>query len=153
MDGSTMTTPTSFDEHSPDDDSSDSTISSPGTAAAKPFLALTAAAAVLGVRLRGRFDERLHQPPRPAGALRSTAPSSRARGAEIGESGCRTVMISPYSSMFRESLWGGLPISLLALAVFAYLMMHAARLLLSSKPFTQARCAISGGGGRAARAS
>src|SRR5687768_8881146 len=34
--------------------------------------------------------------------------------AEIGESGCRTVMLSPYSSLFRESMWGGMPISLLA---------------------------------------
>ena len=58
-------------------------------------------------------------------------------GAEIGESGCRTVMLSPYSSLFREMLWGGLPISLLALAVFAYLVMHTARLLLSSKAVTR----------------
>jgi uncharacterized membrane protein len=43
-------------------------------------------------------------------------------GRETAESGCRTVMMSAYSSVFRESLWGGLPISLLALAVFAYLV-------------------------------
>ena len=42
-------------------------------------------------------------------------------GAQLGESGCRTVMMSPFSSMFRESIWGGIPISLLAFAVFAYL--------------------------------
>jgi uncharacterized membrane protein len=42
-------------------------------------------------------------------------------GEALGESGCRTVMMSPYSSILRTSLWGGLPISLLALAVFAYL--------------------------------
>lgn len=39
----------------------------------------------------------------------------------IGESGCKTVMMSPYSSLFRSSMWGGLPISLLAMAVFTYL--------------------------------
>lgn len=44
---------------------------------------------------------------------------------QIGESGCRTVMLSPYSSLFRTSLWGGLPISLLALAVFAYLVYRS----------------------------
>jgi uncharacterized membrane protein len=49
-------------------------------------------------------------------------------GAEIGESGCRTVMLSPYSSLFRESMWGGLPISLLAFAVFAYLVMRTSQL-------------------------
>ena len=58
-------------------------------------------------------------------------------GAEIGESGCRTVMLSPYSSLFRDSLWGGLPISLLAVAVFAYLIMHAGRTLLTKQPFTK----------------
>ena len=57
--------------------------------------------------------------------------------AEIGESGCRTVMMSPYSSMFRDSLWGGLPLALLSVAVFAYLAMHAGRLLLSGKPVTK----------------
>src|SRR4051812_29469175 len=58
-------------------------------------------------------------------------------GAEIGESGCRTVMLSPYSSLFRDSLWGGLPISLLAVAVFAYLVMHIGRTALSGKTFTK----------------
>src|SRR5438094_4434548 len=38
-------------------------------------------------------------------------------GSELGESGCRTVMMSPYSSFFREAVWGGIPISLWALAV------------------------------------
>ncbi|MFZ9887747.1 MAG: vitamin K epoxide reductase family protein [Myxococcota bacterium] len=45
--------------------------------------------------------------------------------AQFGESGCRTVMMSPYSSLFRESLWGGLPISLLAMAVFFYMAARA----------------------------
>src|SRR4051794_26365868 len=42
-------------------------------------------------------------------------------GREMGESGCKTVMMSPYSSFFRESVWGGVPVSLWALAVFAFL--------------------------------
>ena len=45
--------------------------------------------------------------------------------ADIGESGCRTVMMSPYSSLLRDLFWGGIPISLLALAVFAYLAARA----------------------------
>lgn len=51
-------------------------------------------------------------------------------GKELGESGCRTVMMSPYSSFFRESLWGGVPVSLWALAVFAFLTYRAAHLAL-----------------------
>jgi uncharacterized membrane protein len=43
-------------------------------------------------------------------------------GTEAGESGCHTTMMSPYSSVFRESVWGGVPISLPALAVFAFLL-------------------------------
>ncbi len=46
-------------------------------------------------------------------------------GRQIGESGCRTVMMSPYSSVLRESFWGGMPISLLALAVFAYIVYRS----------------------------
>ncbi len=47
-------------------------------------------------------------------------------GAEFGESGCKTVMLSPYSSFFRQSLWGGLPVALWSLAVFAFLAWRAA---------------------------
>lgn len=46
-------------------------------------------------------------------------------GAELGESGCKTVMMSPYSSYFREALWGGIPISLWSLGVFAFLAYRA----------------------------
>ncbi len=46
-------------------------------------------------------------------------------GKELGESGCRTVMLSPYSSFFRESVWGGVPVALWALAVFSYLVYRA----------------------------
>lgn len=52
---------------------------------------------------------------------------------QLGESGCRTVMMSPYSSMFRQSLWGGLPISLLAMAVFAYLVYRGADFALGKQ--------------------
>ncbi|HSN91498.1 MAG TPA: vitamin K epoxide reductase family protein, partial [Anaeromyxobacteraceae bacterium] len=48
---------------------------------------------------------------------------------EVAESGCRTAMMSPYSSFFRETLWGGVPVSLWALAVFAFLAYRAALLL------------------------
>jgi uncharacterized membrane protein len=54
-------------------------------------------------------------------------------GSALGESGCRTVMMSPYSSLFRGTMWGGLPISLLALAVFAYLVYRASELALRDR--------------------
>src|SRR5687767_2520437 len=54
-------------------------------------------------------------------------------GSQLGESGCRTVMMSPYSSIFRGLMWGGLPISLLALAVFAYLVYRASEFALRDR--------------------
>lgn len=49
--------------------------------------------------------------------------------AELGDNGCKAVMMSPYSAFFRESLWGGLPVSLCALAVYAFLAFRVALLL------------------------
>lgn len=53
---------------------------------------------------------------------------------ELGESGCRTVMLSPYSSLFRESFWGGMPIALWSLAVFAYLIARSLHFALKDNP-------------------
>ena len=52
----------------------------------------------------------------------------------IGESGCRTVMLSMHSSWFRDQYWGGIPISLFAMAVFAFLAYRAGHLLFRGKP-------------------
>jgi len=38
-----------------------------------------------------------------------------------GTSGCYAVLMSPYSSLWRTSFWGGIPIALASLAVFVYL--------------------------------
>ena len=50
--------------------------------------------------------------------------------AEVGDSGCKTVMMSVWSSVLRTSLWGGIPIALLAVATFAFLAMKALQLVL-----------------------
>lgn len=39
-----------------------------------------------------------------------------------GTSGCHVTLMSPYSSVFRQDIWGGLPISLPAMGVFAFLL-------------------------------
>jgi hypothetical protein len=54
--------------------------------------------------------------------------------AQLGESGCRTVMLSPFSSWFRDQYWGGIPISLFALAVFAFLTYRSVALLVRGRP-------------------
>jgi uncharacterized membrane protein len=39
-----------------------------------------------------------------------------------GQSGCYRVLMSPYSSVLRDVTWGGLPIALPSLSVFAFLL-------------------------------
>jgi uncharacterized membrane protein len=46
-----------------------------------------------------------------------------------GASGCHVVMMSPYSAVLRSWTWGGIPISLPAFAVFAFLLYGALDLL------------------------
>ena len=53
--------------------------------------------------------------------------------AETGSSGCQVAMMSPYSSVFRQTVWGGIPISLPAMAVFAFIGFFALDLLLSRR--------------------
>ncbi len=50
-----------------------------------------------------------------------------------GSSGCHTVMMSPYSAVLRTWTWGGIPIALPGLAVFAFLLFRAADLLARRK--------------------
>ena len=50
-----------------------------------------------------------------------------------GESGCQVAMMSPYSSVLRGQVWGGVPISLPAMSVFAFLMLLSADLLLTRR--------------------
>jgi uncharacterized membrane protein len=50
-----------------------------------------------------------------------------------GESGCQVAMMSPYSSVFRSHVWGGVPISLAAMSVFAFLVFHALDLMVTRR--------------------
>jgi uncharacterized membrane protein len=50
-----------------------------------------------------------------------------------GTSGCHVTLMSPYSSVLRESVWGGIPISLPAMAVFAFLLFWGALLWLTGR--------------------
>ena len=50
-----------------------------------------------------------------------------------GTSGCQTTLMSPYSSVFRSEVWGGLPISLPGMAVFAFLVFRGLDLVLNRR--------------------
>jgi uncharacterized membrane protein len=45
-------------------------------------------------------------------------------------SGCEVAMMSPYSSVMRTRVWGGLPIALPAMGIFAFLLWRALDLIL-----------------------
>lgn len=47
-----------------------------------------------------------------------------------GAEGCQVTLMSPYSSLFRQSFWGGIPVSLLAMSVFAALCALTGLMLL-----------------------
>src|SRR5690606_25103413 len=47
-----------------------------------------------------------------------------------GETGCHVTLMSPYSSVFRDRVWGGVPISLPAMATFAFLAAFGVALIL-----------------------
>ncbi len=50
-----------------------------------------------------------------------------------GESGCHVTLMSPYSSVLRETVWGGIPISLPAMAVFAFLLAFALFVIVAQR--------------------
>lgn len=50
-----------------------------------------------------------------------------------GTSGCHATLMSPYSSVLRGSLWGGVPISLPSMAVFAFLVFWGLFLWLNRR--------------------
>jgi uncharacterized membrane protein len=50
-----------------------------------------------------------------------------------GASGCHLTMMSPYSSTLRAQLWGGIPIALPALSVFAFLLAWGLMVVLTDR--------------------
>jgi uncharacterized membrane protein len=96
----------------------------PGSNGARPFLFAVAAVALAAAAFAAvstadfvqHLDRQVHS------IHCSFVPGG---GQEMGESGCRATLMSPYSSLMRREFWGGLPISLLALATFAYLVFRS----------------------------
>lgn len=48
-------------------------------------------------------------------------------------SGCHVTLMSPYSSVFRAAIWGGIPIALPGLAVFSFLLFRGLDLALNRR--------------------
>lgn len=50
-----------------------------------------------------------------------------------GASGCHATLMSPYSSILRGRIWGGIPVSLPAMSVFAFIFFWAMHLVLTRR--------------------
>ncbi|MBN1656466.1 MAG: hypothetical protein JXA30_22035 [Deltaproteobacteria bacterium] len=50
-----------------------------------------------------------------------------------GSSGCHVTLMSPYSSVFRQSIWGGIPVSLPAMSVFCFIFFWALWMTLTQR--------------------
>ena len=66
-----------------------------------------------------------------------------------GTSGCQAAMMSPYSSVLRTHVWGGIPIALGAFAVFAFIAFYTLDLVVTRRKhdpratlFLVAACAL-----------
>jgi len=55
----------------------------------------------------------------------SFIPGQRTNAIDGEAVGCQVTLMSPYSSVFRTRVWGGIPISLPAMGVFAFLAFRA----------------------------
>ncbi len=54
-------------------------------------------------------------------------------GTEAAGSDCQVTLMSPYSSVLREAVWGGIPVSLPAMSVFAFLAAGAVFLVVRGR--------------------
>lgn len=98
------------------------------------LLALVATAAVLGFAFAAvsTSDFTSHLDRQVHGIHCSLIPG----GGELdnrGTSGCHVTLMSPYSSVMRDTVWGGIPVALPAMGVFGFLVFAALALIVLGK--------------------
>jgi uncharacterized membrane protein len=105
-----------------------------GAASPRKTLIVLAVFALAGVIFAGvsSYDFIAHLDRQVHAITCSIVPGIGAKDAS-GASGCHTVLMSPYSSVMRDLTWGGIPIALPALGVFAFLLFRAIDLLLRKR--------------------
>ena len=97
----------------------------------RAFLGLAIAACVLGLFFTSfsTYDFVQHLDRQVHGIHCSFIPGLD--GTDVsGSSGCHVTLMSPYSSVLRDVVWGGVPVSLPGMAVFAFLLAYGLRLAL-----------------------
>lgn len=99
----------------------------------KPFLIVALVGALLGFVFAGfsTYDFAQHLD-RQVHSVHCSFVPGLAEG-ESGGSDCEVTLMSTYSSVFRSSVWGGIPVSLPAMSVFAFLMFFGVDLLIGRR--------------------
>lgn len=101
---------------------------------ARPFLALFTVAAAAGFLFASfsTYDFVQHLDRQVHGIHCSFIPGLA--GTDVsGTTGCHTTLMSPYSSVFRKAIWGGIPVSLPAMGVFAYMLYRGLDALVNRR--------------------
>lgn len=98
-----------------------------------PFLVLALVGALLGFVFAGvsTYDFEQHLDRQVHNVHCSFVPGLD--DADTGGSDCEVTLMSPYSSVLRSSTWGGVPISLPAMSVFAFLLFFGVDLLVGRR--------------------
>jgi uncharacterized membrane protein len=114
-----------------------------------PWLVVVLVGAVIGLVFAGvsTYDFVQHLDRQVHSLHCSFIPGATHSGA--GESGCQAAMMSPYSSVMRTHVWGGIPIALGAMSVFAFILFFTLDLALTRRKgdaraalFLVAACAL-----------
>ncbi len=114
-----------------------------------PWLVVVLVGAVIGLVFAGvsTYDFVQHLDRQVHSLHCSFIPGASHSGA--GESGCQAAMMSPYSSIMRTHVWGGIPIALGAMSVFAFILFFTLDLALTRRKgdaraalFLVAACAL-----------
>lgn len=99
-----------------------------------PFLILFVFAALFGLVFTGfstsDFVEHLD---RQVHAIHCSFIPGIAAADVSGASGCHTALMSPYSSILRGWVWGGLPMALLGMGTFAFLLFRGVEMLVNRR--------------------
>jgi len=117
-----------FEQDAPPSDPTPDELAPPARQRGGPWLAAVATAALVGAFFAAlsTHDFILHLDGQIHAIHCSVMPGD---DVVVGQSGCKDAMLSPWSSFFRRSVWGGLPVSLAGFAVFAFVAGLALALL------------------------
>jgi uncharacterized membrane protein len=99
----------------------------------RPFLIVVVVAALAGLFFAGfsTYDFAQHLDRQVHGLHCSFIPGFT--GTVAAGSGCLVTLMSPYSSVLRSSFWGGIPVALPGMSVFAFLAFWALYLLTTRR--------------------